>query len=81
MENRLDKIKKIIENNKNSEVKPTDIFNKNTNWVDEEISTKRYDICKVCPEFIKLTTQCKQCGCVMKIKSKLELASCPIGKW
>ena len=81
MENRLEKIKKIIETNKMSAVNPTDIINPKTEWLSEEESNKRYSICKECPELIKLTTQCKKCGCVMKIKSKMKLAECPIGKW
>lgn len=62
-------------------VKPWDIINPNTEWVSDEIKESRYSICKQCPEFIDLTTQCKQCGCVMKIKSGLYNAACPIGKW
>ena len=62
-------------------VKPWDAINPNTEWVSDEIKESRYSICKQCPEFIDLTTQCKQCGCVMKIKSGLYHATCPIGKW
>lgn len=76
-----EKIKEIIETNKSSEVKPTDIFNPNTEWVDDDLFEKRYSICKSCTEFIKLTTQCKKCGCFMKVKSKMKLAVCPLGKW
>jgi peptide deformylase len=79
--NRIDKIKEIIENNKKSEVSPMDLINPNTEWASEEKSTSRFEICKSCPELIKLTTQCKKCGCIMKAKTKLEKASCPIGKW
>jgi hypothetical protein len=48
---------------------------------DESLSKSRLEICRSCPELIKLTTQCKKCGCVMTIKTKLEAAKCPIGKW
>jgi len=61
--------------------RPWDIVNPNTAWVDEKISKQRFDICKSCPELIKLTTQCKKCGCFMNVKTKLEKATCPIGKW
>lgn len=81
MDSRLEKIKKIIDNNKKSEVSPSDLFNSTTEWASQDLSKQRYEICGACPEFIKLTTQCKQCGCIMKLKTKLELASCPIGKW
>jgi len=47
----------------------------------EEISNRRFEICKACPELIKLTKQCKKCGCLMHLKTKVEAATCPIGKW
>lgn len=79
--NRIDKIKEIIENNKKSEVSPMDLINPNTEWASEEKSNSRFEICKACPELIKLTKQCKKCGCLMHLKTKLEAATCPIGKW
>lgn len=63
------------------ETRPWDIVNPSTEWVSSEVSEQRFSICKGCPELIKLTTQCKKCGCVMKIKTKLEAATCPLGKW
>lgn len=78
---RIQKIKEIIENNKNSAVGPMDLINPNTKWASEEKSTLRFEICKSCPELIKLTKQCKKCGCLMHLKTKLEAATCPIGKW
>lgn len=47
----------------------------------EEKQDERMSICETCPSFIKLTTQCKECGCIMKMKTKLEQAVCPLGKW
>jgi hypothetical protein len=49
--------------------------------VDDELAKKRMEICKACPHFISLTTQCKKCGCIMAAKTKLKNATCPIGKW
>lgn len=63
------------------EVKPWDVLNPNTEWLEEDESNKRYDICKSCPELIQLSKQCKKCGCFMAVKTKLAKASCPIGKW
>lgn len=63
------------------ETRPWDVVNPNTGWVNEYKAKERFSICKGCPELIKLTTQCKKCGCFMKIKTKMELATCPIGKW
>jgi hypothetical protein len=62
-------------------VKPWDLVNPKSEFVDTETSDQRYQICKTCPDFIKLTTQCKKCGCFMKAKTTLEKATCPIGKW
>lgn len=81
MSSRLDKIKEIIENNRKSEVSPMDILNPKTEWVEESIANERFSICQACPELIKLSNQCKKCGCFMAIKTKMEKASCPIGKW
>ena len=63
------------------ETRPWDVINPNSDWSDEEKAKERFSICRSCPELIKLTTQCKKCGCFMKVKTKLEKATCPIGKW
>jgi hypothetical protein len=63
------------------ETRPWDLVNPTTDWAEEEKAKERYSICQSCPELIKLTKQCKKCGCFMAIKTKLELATCPIGKW
>lgn len=77
----VNNIKEIIQNNKASDVSPMDIFNPETEWLDTEMSNARIAICKACPELIKLTKQCRKCGCFMAIKTKIEKASCPMGKW
>ena len=61
--------------------RPWDLFNKKIQRVTEEIANERFEICKACPQLIKLTNQCKKCGCLMHAKTKLPNASCPIGKW
>lgn len=50
-------------------------------FLTKEEAQKRYDICKSCDEFVPLTTQCKQCGCIMKIKAKIKASKCPLSKW
>lgn len=74
-----------IVKNKKREVRPWDLLRSSTTpegaRVTEDVQKQRYDICKSCPEFISLTSQCKRCGCFMKHKTKLSAASCPIGKW
>lgn len=61
-------------------VKPTDMLNKQ-NYTNAEIAEKRMAICEDCPRLVRLTKQCKECGCFMNLKTKLAAASCPIGKW
>lgn len=63
------------------DTRPWDLLNPNAEWASEEEAERRYSICKLCPELISLTKQCKQCGCVMSAKTKLLKASCPLKKW
>ena len=46
---------------------------------DEEVLKMRWDLCSGC-EFLK-DDKCQKCGCFMKVKHKLAMASCPEGKW
>jgi hypothetical protein len=61
--------------------KPWDLLNPKTEYVEESVAKDRFDICKSCPELIKLTSQCKKCGCFMKVKTTMAHATCPIDKW
>jgi hypothetical protein len=63
------------------ETRPWDVVNPSTEWATSEVAEERYSICKACPELIKLTKQCKKCGCFMIAKTKLQGAVCPLGKW
>lgn len=63
------------------ETRPWDLINPNTEMATGDLASSRYSICKQCPELIKLTKQCKKCGCFMEFKTKLNGAVCPIGKW
>ena len=58
-----------------------DAFDPNVARADEKVAEERLSICASCPELIKLTKQCKKCGCFMSIKARLEEAKCPLGKW
>jgi hypothetical protein len=62
-------------------VTPLDLLNPMTKPADKELSKLRLEICLSCPELIKTTKQCKKCGCLMTVKTKLEAAKCPMGKW
>ena len=48
--------------------------------ISDEIDT-RWDMCQACEHFFKPTGTCKECGCFMKLKTKLKAATCPVGKW
>jgi hypothetical protein len=61
-------------------VTPIDLFIKN-NYIEKIESDKRMQTCLGCEHLIKLTHQCKKCGCLMNLKTKLKDATCPIGKW
>jgi hypothetical protein len=63
------------------DTRPWDVLNRNIEYASEDISSNRYAICEACPSLLKLTHQCKECGCFMKIKVKLANAKCPLGKW
>ena len=47
---------------------------------DSDVQATRYDICKDCSSFTVLKT-CKECGCIMPLKTRLANAVCPLGKW
>ena len=68
-----------MENNKPA--RPWDLFNRNIGRVEKKIKEERFSICQQFPRFIKLTGQCRECGCVMKLKTSLPHSTCPIGKW
>lgn len=61
--------------------RPWHLLNPDRLLDNESIINKRLEICKACPELISATTQCKKCGCLMNLKTRLAEAECPIGKW
>lgn len=63
------------------ETRPWDLIDPSKYLNDMSIADSRYAVCQSCPFFINLTKQCSKCGCVMTLKTKLELAECPEGKW
>lgn len=61
--------------------RPWDLLNPNSEHSSEEEQKARMDICNACPELLPVTHQCKKCGCIMPLKTKLKAATCPLGKW
>ena len=52
-------------------------------WVTDEVAAERLKICEDCPNLQKPLYRCSECGCFMKIKTKIKGASCPLPekKW
>lgn len=73
------------ENTSTRTVKPWDLFRSQDTPEGERVSDEkqeeRLSICKECPRYVKFTSQCLECGCIMKLKTKLAAATCPLGKW
>ena len=49
--------------------------------VPEAVAKQRQDICNGCDKRIKLTNQCKECGCFLAAKTKIKQEKCPLEKW
>jgi len=47
----------------------------------DEIIKSRFNLCQACEHFKVNGSRCKLCKCFMKLKTELEHARCPIGKW
>jgi hypothetical protein len=63
------------------ETRPWDLLDPNKYVEDEELGKTRLEICKACPELVKVTKTCKKCGCFMTAKTKIQGAICPLRKW
>jgi hypothetical protein len=48
--------------------------------VNQKTENNRNEICKKCESFTLLKL-CKECGCIMPLKSKLKDVVCPLNKW
>lgn len=78
MASKWEQAKRLVNSN---EVKPWDFLNRNTEYSSEEESDARYSLCKACPKFNPGVKTCQECGCFMPAKTRLKLATCPLGKW
>lgn len=74
------KQRRLEQLNAGAQVRPTDVL-LSESYTTDEIATERMEICNSCPRLIKLTKQCKECGCFMNLKTKLTHAKCPLAKW
>ena len=78
MASKWEQAKRLVNSN---EVKPWDFLNRNTEYSSEVESDARYSLCKACPKFNPGVKTCQECGCFMPAKTRLKLATCPLGKW
>ena len=61
------------------DVKFLDLFNPKKPRSEKSLVDQRMDICSTCPFFNGV--RCLKCGCFMALKTTLQEAHCPIGKW
>lgn len=78
-ESKWEKFKKTVSANGDS--KPWHILNSGLHVTEEKVIEQRLNICFDCDRLIKATSQCKECGCFMKLKTRLQHAKCPLAKW
>jgi hypothetical protein len=52
-----------------------------TRYISKDDRNTRLGICKGCDRLFKPTGTCKQCGCFMGLKTWIDRATCPLGKW
>lgn len=65
----------------NGDVEFTDLFDPRQRRATQETIDARMSICNECPFFRSNMKRCDKCGCFMKLKTTLDRARCPIGKW
>lgn len=47
--------------------------------VPKDVSDYRLALCEICDRFED--GKCKECGCIMRIKTQFSEMECPIGRW
>lgn len=65
----------------NGDVEFLDLFDLKQPRSSKDVVEERLAICNECPALNKRLMKCTKCGCFMKLKSTLQQATCPIGKW
>ena len=50
-------------------------------FVENHSQKERLSICFDCDSYNKQRDLCKECGCIMRMKTKLNAAKCPLLKW
>lgn len=60
-------------------VKPWDLLSDSAPRASKEVRDQRMATCRGCDRY--LLGVCRECGCVMGLKTTLAQARCPLGKW
>lgn len=50
-------------------------------FVSDDIAQQRLQSCLECEKLVRVTKQCRLCGCFVAAKTKMRSASCPLGIW
>ena len=75
----VEEVNKYADNNDFIDMRTAPVAVKRNIIHDEDVLKMRWDLCSGC-EFLN-NNKCEKCGCFMKVKHKLAMASCPVGKW
>ena len=75
----VEEINEYVETNDNIDMRTVPDRIKRNIIHDEDVLKMRWDLCLGC-DFLN-DNKCDKCGCFMKVKHKLAMASCPEGKW
>lgn len=46
-----------------------------------DLMETRMPMCNLCPNKIKLTNTCRECGCFLPAKTRVKDEQCPIDLW
>jgi hypothetical protein len=49
--------------------------------VPAHVADRRFDVCRKCDKFDPTLERCRECGCFMRVKTKLAGMKCPLNKW
>lgn len=48
---------------------------------DAALIEKRLELCNSCDKIKSSINMCVECGCIVNLKVKLNIAKCPLDKW
>lgn len=60
---------------------PYDGLDRAIGRVELAVIDERLHVCKACDRYQSRTDQCRECWCIMGLKSRRPNSKCPLGKW